>query len=78
MKNDGFVKEYVRSLSDDDLRFVGSRLQQNLCGDLCEVLNFLSRTKELDRYLAGAEDYSEFFRSIEYIAECVDRSIGAG
>lgn len=68
---DTMLKEYVRRLSDDDLRYLFSRYSQLLCGDRAEVLNFLSQTKDLDRWLAGAGSSFELFNMVDELGELV-------
>lgn len=74
-KFDVVLKEYVRNLSDDDFRFLSVRLAQNIPGDLPEVADFLSRNKEIDRWLSSATSSSEWFAMIDYLGEFVSKEL---
>jgi hypothetical protein len=63
------LNEYVRRLSDGDLSFLRARFVQNLCGDRADVLNLLSRDREIDRWLATAVGGDELFDMLETLGE---------
>lgn len=65
------LNEYVRRLSDGDLSFLRARFVQNLCGDRAEVLSFLSRDREIDRWLSTAVGGDELFDMLETLSEYV-------
>jgi len=70
MKNsDTLLKEYVRSLRDEDLRFIFSRFSQMLFGDRAEIVEFLSETREIDRYLQSATSSFELFNMVDQIGD---------
>lgn len=72
MKNiDSMLKEYVRRLNDDELRFLFSRYSQLLCGDRAEVVDFLSQTKDIDRWLSSATSSFELFNMVDEVGELV-------
>ena len=48
---DVYLKEYCHRLSDEDFRYLHQRSTQKLFGDTADILNFLSKTKELDKWL---------------------------
>jgi hypothetical protein len=74
MKNcDNAVREYVRRLSEDDLRFLNSRLGQQLFGDRAEASGFLSQNREIDRWLSSAVTATEFFDGLDLVAEYVEK-----
>ena len=72
MKIENFLKDYVRHLSEEDLRFVSGRLNQCLCGDTAEVLEFLSRNTELDKWLKTALNSSDFFLLLDQLEFAVN------
>jgi len=74
MKNcENSVREYVRRLSEDDLRFVNSRLGQQLFGDRAEACMFLAQNREIDRWLSSANTANEFYDGLDLIADFADR-----
>ena len=70
MKSDA-LREYVRRLSDDDFRFLCSRFSQMLCGDRAEILEFVSRNKEIDRWLSSASGSKELFDLVDQLGDAV-------
>lgn len=66
-KPDIYLKEYCQRLSDDNLKFLTGRLNQKLGGDVAEVVDYLSGVREIDRWLASAESYDEFFDMIDFM-----------
>jgi hypothetical protein len=66
MKTENFLKDYIRHLSEEDLRFASGRLQR-LCGDTAELLEFLSRNSELDKWLKTATNSVEFFLLVDQL-----------
>ncbi|RDJ35350.1 MAG: hypothetical protein DWQ19_11080 [Crenarchaeota archaeon] len=72
MKNaDTMLQEYVNRLNDDELKFLFDRYSQLLCGDRAEISNFLSKNKEIDRWLGTASGSFEFFNMVDEIGEIV-------
>lgn len=67
------VSEYVTSLYDDDLRFISIRLIEKMCGDLAEVLNFLSQNQLIDQLLASANSWKELFQISDQIKDIVSK-----
>jgi len=53
--------EFVRSLSEDDLRFLVSRLIDRYSNDLSEALNFLSKHKRIDSIFRSASSAEEIY-----------------
>lgn len=72
-KPDGLLKEYTRRLSDEDLQFLYSRLNQMLAGDLADVLNFLSYDREIDRWLNNAQSVDELYASIDLLHSYLEK-----
>lgn len=72
MKNvDVSLKEYCSKLKEDDLFYLHSRYTQYLTGDRADISNFLSQSKDIDRWLAAAESSDEFFDMLDKIGEYV-------
>ena len=40
--------EFVKKLSNEDLRYVGTRLNERYADDLAQVLDFLSKSEDVD------------------------------
>jgi hypothetical protein len=74
-KTDAFLKECVAKLSDDDLEFIVSRLDQNLIGDFSDCLDVLSKNYEIDRMLRSANSVDEFYDIVDQISEAVHRKV---
>lgn len=60
-KQSDFIKDYVRRLNDDDLRFLAFRLCQRLGGDIGEAIEYLQKNQDIDRYFAAANSADAFF-----------------
>jgi hypothetical protein len=67
MKTENIIREYVRNLSDEDLKNLLSRLMQNLSGDKAEVANILSKSAEVDKWLKSANSSNDFFSMMDEI-----------
>lgn len=63
------VKEFAGSISENDLLFVTTRLSDRFGGDLADALNFLSRYKNVDVFLASARSSDEFYRMLDIVSE---------
>jgi|SRR5262252_5168084 len=72
-KVDTLLREYTSKLSDDNLRFLDSRLGQRLSGDLPEALSFLAQTNDMDRWLSSAKGAIEFYDMVDTLAKYVER-----
>jgi len=77
MRNDSLVKEYVRTLNDDELGYLLSRFTHRIAGDLADIAQFLSHDRDMDRWLStagskpNANGSAEFFAAIDSIEEAV-------
>ena len=65
--------EFVSSSSDEELRFLNSRLTERLQGDIAEVLDFLSNNKTVDSILAAAKSADEVYSICDTLTECVQK-----
>ena len=65
--SDSILTEYVRKLSDDDLSWLRLRCKQDVCGDKGEIANFLSRDKDVDRWLLTATGSDDFFDMLDLV-----------
>ena len=74
MKNvDSSLREYVRRLSDEDLRFLYDRFSANLSGDRPQILDLLATNKEADRWLSTAADSTDFFERLDVIGDLITK-----
>lgn len=64
---ENFVREYVRRLSDEDLKAISLRFSQNLCGDKAEIADLLSRSMEIDKWLRSATTAADYFSMMDDI-----------
>lgn len=66
-----YLKEYCQRLSDDNLRFLATKLGQRLNGDLGDSLEYLSKVREIDKWLSSASNYNELYDMIDLISSFV-------
>ncbi len=72
-KVDSLLREYVSKTSDDNLKFLNSRLSQRLQGDLPEALDFLSTTPEVDRWLGSSKNAWELYDNLDVLGYSVEK-----
>lgn len=72
-KSESFIKEFVHRLSNDDLAFLFSRLNQRLGGDVAEAVQFLSTHRSMDTLLQSADNWVDFHNMIESITQFVSK-----
>lgn len=70
---DVYLKEYCQRLSDDNLKFLTQRLTQRLLGDTAEVIDFLSSTKEIDRWFSSASSSQDFYGMLDLFQSIVEK-----
>lgn len=70
---DVYLKEYCRRLSEDDFHFLHQRATQKLFGDTADVLNFLSKTKELDKWLSSASSCNELYEMLDLFGSIIEK-----
>jgi hypothetical protein len=66
-RNHDTVKEYVRGLNEEELKFLYARYAQRLGGDIAEATEYLQKNPEIDRWLAGAGSSGDFFARLDHI-----------
>lgn len=74
-RTDAQIREFCRKISDEQLRFINMRFQQNLPGDRAVVLDVLSKDKAVDRYLSAASSAEEFFNCYEHVGKLVKEEV---
>lgn len=65
--------EYFRDLSDDDLRYLGLRLNDRVGSDLAEVLNFMSRKTSADYVFSCAMGSKDLYDSLDTAQEVINK-----
>lgn len=70
---DVYLKEYCHRLSDEDFRYLYQRSTQKLFGDTADILNFLSKTKELDKWLSAASSCNDLYDMLELFNSIVEK-----
>lgn len=61
------VKDYCRSLSDEDIRWLYTLLDQRLGGDLGAAVSFIEKNNDINRWLGAACNAVEFYEMIDKI-----------
>ena len=72
-KPDVYLKEFCHKLSDDHVRFLQGRLNQRLSGDMAEAVDFLSKIREIDKWLGSATDSNEFYDMVDMVYYAVNK-----
>lgn len=78
MKNNKFqdaVREYVKKLSDDDIRFLNVRLNQRMGGDLGEAVECIQDSSDMDYWLSMADNATEFFDMVDLINQVINNEL---
>lgn len=70
------LREYVSKLSTENLKFLYERLNNRLGGDIAEVLEFLSKNSEVDKWFSSARSAIELFSMVDNTQEFVDKEYG--
>lgn len=80
-KPETLVNEYVRRLSDDDLRQISTKLSQHVAGDRAECALIFERDREVNRWLQSASGADDWFDMVDSIGEAasdeLDRRIAS-
>lgn len=72
-KIENVLKEYVRKLSDEDLRYLSIRFTHSLSGDKAELAEFLSRERSVDNWLSAASSCTEWFDMLDMVGDYVKK-----
>lgn len=70
------LREYASKLSTDNLKYLYERLDNRLGGDLAEVLDFMSKNSELDKWFSAARSAVELFNMVDNAQEYIDKEYG--
>jgi hypothetical protein len=72
-KPEHMLKEYVKTLSDENLKFIHTRYASLCQGDRAEILSIFSKNEEVDRWLRGADSAGDLFDMLDYLRDFVER-----
>ena len=61
------VRNYVRSLGEGDLGWICNRLRDRLGGDVAEVVNFMSKSPQIDRWLSETRTANELYDCVDIV-----------
>ena len=67
------VAEFLQNISDEDLRFVTTRLTDRMVGDLSEVLNYISKNRNIDNFLSSSSSSIEVYDKCDQIRDQAHR-----
>lgn len=67
------IQNYVRKLSQNDLIWLYMRLHDRIGEDLAEVVQFLSKTQEMDRWLSTSCSATELYDMVDLVYEQVEK-----
>ena len=71
-KSDTIVKEYVRNLSDENLNYLFEYFIHR-SADMGEILDFMSKNRDLDGVLSSTNGSMDLFEIIDAIEENVKK-----
>jgi hypothetical protein len=72
---DSFLREYARSLPDENLYFLHMRFQQNLCGDLSEIATIMQSNYNIDKWLNSADTVEEWFGMLDLVSNQIKQEV---
>lgn len=66
------IKEYAAALSDEELKYLLMRLDQNFHGDAAEALSIMQQHEGIDNWLKNAKDREDFENCLDAICQQFD------
>jgi len=72
-KPDMILREYANRISDDELKFLHTRLSQRLSGDVAEALQLMGKDPALDRLLREQQGGKELYDVIDDLQVYLDQ-----
>lgn len=78
MKKDhkAVITEYLRTLNDEELAYLGTRLSEKLGGDIAEALNFMSKSPNMDAMFRNAQGSIEVFDLCDKVRDLMTNKRG--
>lgn len=68
MKKSVDLREYVKKLNDEDIKYINTRLDRRIGSDVAELVDFLQKNQEVDKWLSGACNADAFFDMIDQVS----------
>ena len=65
--------EFVKKLSNVDLRYIGTRLNERYADDLSQVLDFISKSEDIDGIFSSTNSASTLYDYLDFVRESVNR-----
>lgn len=65
--------EFVNQIPDDELKYIGMRLAERMCGDLAQVLEHLESRPATHEVLMGAGSGEEVFATLNVLQEIIQK-----
>lgn len=72
-KIDFVLKDYVSKLPFDSLKYLFARFDERVGPDLSEAIELISKNPEIDKLLAVAKDYEEFWNGVDAVSAAVEK-----
>jgi len=66
-KPEVYLKEYFQKISDEDLKYIHTRLDQRIGSDVAEVCEFFSESKEIDKWMLSAETSDQLYDMLDLV-----------
>ena len=67
------LKEYVTRISDDDLKFLNSRISQKLSGDVPEALNLMAQSPDIDKLMRDQPNGEALYETLDALQQFLER-----
>jgi hypothetical protein len=77
-KKDSILREYVRSLTEEDIKFLCSRLSHTYGrrgGDVAQAVEFIQQAPDMDRLFASARDANHLYDLVDEVQDYAEREI---
>lgn len=65
--------EFVNQIPDDELKYIGMRLVERMCGDLAQVLEHLETRQPTHEVLSAANSSEEVYAILGVIQEIIQK-----
>lgn len=72
-KIDTVLRDYVSKLPFDSLKYLFDRFDERVGPDLHEAIDFVSKNSDIDKFLASAKNYEEFWGVVDQVAAHVEK-----
>lgn len=69
------IKDFVKSLSDENLLFLNITMSRKIGSDLADSLTYLQKNPNVDDWLKTANNWQDFFNMIDYVEYCTHHEI---